>query len=55
MEATSDAKAEVNSKGKGKQGRTWGRAFYNFLASGGIILVLVAAVALAIAISLLIK
>ena len=55
MEATSNGKAEVTKREEGKKNRSWGSAFYTFLASGGIIILLVVGVVLAIVISLLFK
>jgi hypothetical protein len=55
MEPTSSEKAEVDSKDKEKKKRTrWG-AFFNFLAAGGFMLIIVAGVVIAIAISILFK
>lgn len=51
MESAPNAKAED----EGKKKRTWGSAFFTFLASGGIIVLLVVGVALAVVISVLIK
>ena len=53
MEATPDAKVEINSSDKGKKKRNWGHAFYTFLVSGVIMVVLALGFGLAILISVL--
>jgi hypothetical protein len=55
MEATSNGKVEVGNKEEGKKKRSWGSAFYTFLASGGIIVLLVLGVVLAVVISILFR
>jgi hypothetical protein len=41
MEAETNNKMGANIKDEGKEKRKWGSRIYNFLASGGLILVLV--------------
>jgi hypothetical protein len=55
MEATSDGKMEIDSRDKAKKKRSWGSAFYTFLSSGGIIVLLLVGFVLVIVISVLIK
>jgi hypothetical protein len=55
MEATSNQEVEVNSGDTAKKKRSGWSAFYTFLASGGIIVLLVLGVVLAIVISILFK
>ncbi len=55
MEATSDGKIESAKGVKAKKKRSWGSAFFTFLASGGIIVLLVVGVVLAFVISMLFK
>ncbi len=54
MVGTSDATTQVSNTDKGKK-KSWGSKFYTFLASGGIILVLIFAVMIAVGVSLLLK
>ena len=53
MEATPEVKVEIDSSDKGRKKRNWGHAFYTFLVSGGIMVVLALGFGLAIGISLL--
>jgi len=41
MESATNEKMETNIGDKGKGKRKWGSRIYNFLASGGLILVLI--------------
>ncbi len=60
MEATTPkseaaAKSAVPAEGEQKKKRSFGSAFMNFLAMGGIIIVVIAGLAIAILISILTK
>ncbi len=55
MEATSSNKIKVNGEGSANKKRSWGSAVFTFLASGGIILVLVVGVVITIVISILLR
>ncbi len=48
MEAATRKKMETNIKGEEKGKRKWGSRIYSFLASGGLILVLVAGFIIAV-------
>ncbi len=55
MEAAPNGNVEVANRNETKKKRSWGSAFLTFLASGGIILLLVVGVVITIAISVLLK
>ena len=55
MEPTSDGKGEINSEEKAREKRSWGGAFFTFLASGGIMLLVLVGGVLLVVISILIK
>jgi hypothetical protein len=55
METAVNEEKELRSSAEGKEKKTFWNRFYNFLAYGGFILVLLAAVAIYITISLLVK
>ena len=57
MESVTETKKETANleEGKGKGKQSWGRLFFNFLAYGGIIVVLIVGVIIALVISILIK
>ena len=55
MEASSDEKVEVNSGDKAKKKRSKWSAFYTFLSSGGIIVLVIVIAVLAFAINILIN
>ena len=55
MEPSSDEKVEVNSGDKAKKKRSGWSAFYTFLASGGIIPLVIAIAVLAFVINLIIN
>ena len=54
MEAAKKDEKE-NASGEGKKGKGFWQSFYNFLAMGGFLLVLVAIVAIVVLISILFK
>jgi hypothetical protein len=55
MEPTSSEKVEVDGKDKEKKKRTGWSAFFNFLAAGGFMLIIILGVVIAIAISILLR
>jgi hypothetical protein len=55
MEAKPGGDTRTNDTAKEKEKRKWGRTFYNFLASGGIIVLIVLGFVLVVVISVLIK
>jgi hypothetical protein len=55
METTPNGRVEVSGREEGKKKRSWGSAFFTFLASGGIILLLIAGVAIAVVVSILVS
>ncbi len=55
MEVVSKGKVEVRSNDAIKKKKSWGTKFYSFLASGGIIVLVVVGFILAIIVSILIQ
>jgi hypothetical protein len=55
MEGASNGKVEVGGSDTAKKKRSWGSAFYTFLASGGIMLLVLAGGVLLVVISILLK